>query len=1089
MLASLGDWYFGPFIPHGHCYLWKPELVSLHIVSDALIAIAYYSIPLTLVYFVRKRQDLPFDWIFLLFGAFIIACGTTHIFEIWTLWHPDYWLSGFIKAITALISVGTAISLIPLIPKALALSSPAQLELEIKERKTAEVKLQEALKLVEINQEDLALRVEQRTAELKQVNQCLEVEIQERKLAEVALRNSEQRLKLALSAAQMGVWDWDIPKDKINWSDGVETIFGLASGTFAGTYIAFLDCVYPDDLPKVNQAINTALETGTNYEVETRICASDGTTRWIAAKGAVLYDSSHTPVGMAGTVMDITKRKDTELALEKERQQLKQIITNAPVSMALFDTEMRYLAYSTRWLEEQGLQGQSIIGRSHYELVPDLKEDWKIMYQRGLQGEILSASEDLWQRADGRKFYLRWAIHPWYIIDGTIGGIVLVSDSINELVEAREAALETARIKSEFLANMSHEIRTPMNGVLGVAGLLLQTPLSSIQLDYAKTIRSSAEHLLNIINDILDFSKLEIGEMSIEQIDFDLDSCLESVVDVLATQAEEKGLELAVLVESNVPKQLQGDPGRLRQILLNLVGNALKFTSSGEVVVKASLVDAATARSPITIRFEVTDTGIGISEFDQNKLFQSFSQVDASMTRQYGGTGLGLAICKQLVELMGGEIGVESVVGVGSTFWFTVAFQPPTQLVSADTRSLATASLSVPVALSKLRLLIVSDHEPTYQTVRSLTSSWGMVTDVATISTAALDALHRDAQKSYDVVIIDWQINDRQSIRPIIRAINLASTKIIVLTTQQQDAVAEWASFAISGCVIKPIRASRLFDSLASACGKDNYNIRPITVTENAIKPNNSSLKILLVEDHPVNQMVILNQLEMLGYQADWVENGKEAIAKLQTQNYDIVLMDCQMPVLDGYEATQEIRRQEGMSRHTTIIALTAHALPADREKCLAAGMDDYLTKPVVQEALGETIARWIETTSSEVDDTPATTPPNMNNSPLDLQRLNSLSRGKVAFQQRLVQTFIDNAFPGVEQIRRAILNNDYQTIEQQAHRLKGASANVGVLIMPEVAAQLERQARDKKLEGATELLDSMEKQLQQVNLYLKNWR
>ncbi|MEO8892257.1 MAG: response regulator, partial [Coleofasciculaceae cyanobacterium] len=696
----------------------------------------------------------------------------------------------------------------------------------------------------------------------------------------------------------------------------------MSSGNFDGKYQTYLNCLHPDDLPIVTQAVSNSLKTGTEYEVESRICAEGGSIRWIAAKGAVIRAASGKAIRMIGTVMDITKRKDIELALEKERQQLRQIITNAPISMALFDTKMCYLAYSARWLEEQGLQGQSIIGRSHYEVFPDLREDWKIMYQRGLQGEIISASEDLWQRADGRKFYLRWAIHPWYITDGSIGGIVLVSDSINELVEAREAALEAARLKSEFLANMSHEIRTPMNGVLGVAGLLLQTPLSSMQLDYARTIHSSAEHLLNVINDILDFSKLEAGEMSIEKIDFDLDSCLESVLDVLATQAEAKDLELVVLVEDNVPRQLQGDPGRLRQILLNLTGNALKFTTSGEVVVKASLVDAGTTLSPLTIRFEVTDTGIGISNSDQNKLFQSFSQVDASMTRQYGGTGLGLVICKQLVELMGGEIGVESVVGVGSTFWFTVAFQPQTELLSLDARRLATASLSVPVALSQLKLLIVSDHEPTYQAVRRLTSSWGMVADVATNSTAALDALLSAAQeKPYDIVIIDWQTNNSgEPIIPMIRAnTSLASTKLIVLTTlQQQSAVAEWTSFAISGCLIKPIRASRLFDSLASACGKDDYNISSITATEKVIKPNSqSSLKILLVEDHPVNQMVILNQLEMLGYQADWVGNGQEAIAKLQTQNYDIVLMDCQMPVLDGYEATQALRRQEGSSRHT----------------------------------------------------------------------------------------------------------------------------------------------------------------------------
>lgn len=1091
MLALFADWYVSPFIPHGHCYLWKPWLVGLHVVSDSLIALAYYSIPLTLIYFVRKRRDLPFDWIFLLFGAFIIACGTTHILEIWTLWHPDYWLSGFIKAITAVVSVYTAVLLIPLLPKALALPSPAQLEAancqlesEIKERRITEIKLQETLKQLTFNQENLAQRVEQRTAELKQVNDHLRVEIQERQLVEEALSNSKERLNLALAAAQMGAWDWDLVSDRVNWSDGVESIFGMPSGSFGNTYEAYLHCLHPDELPIVDQAVNRSLKTGTNYEVETRICVPDGTTRWIATKGAVLCDANDTPVSMTGTVMDITKRKFIELALERERQQLRQIITNAPVSMAMFDTQMCYLAHSDRWLTVQGLEGQAIIGRCHYEVLSDIPECWKITHQRGLQGEILSASEDIWYRADGTKLYLRWAIHPWYTPDGEIGGIVLVSDPINELVEAREAALEAARLKSEFLANMSHEIRTPMNGVLGVAGLLLQTPLTPQQLDYAQTLRSSAEHLLNVINDILDFSKLEAGEMPIEPLNFDLDSCFESVMDVLATQAEEKGLEIAFLVESNVPRQLQGEPGRLRQILLNLVGNALKFTAEGEVVVRASVAEmAAPSNSSIKIRFEVTDTGIGISTSDQSKLFQSFSQVDASTTRQYGGTGLGLVICKQLVELMGGEIGVESVEGVGSTFWFTLPF-------GTQTLGISTA---VPVALSQLKLLIVSDNGKICQALRSLTDSWGIVSDVTAESRETLNALSSAAAvKPYDVAIIDLQSPQGELIVPMIRAdATLAQTRLIILTTIHQRDALEAENLDISGYLIKPIRASRLFDSLASACGKGRYSSdASITIEENDKQPQpNSALKILLVEDHPVNQMVILNQLQMLGYQADCVGNGKEAIAQLQTQEYDIVLMDCQMPVLDGYEATQELRRREEPNRHTIVIALTAHALPADREKCLAAGMDDYLSKPVAQEALGETIARWSGTIAPEVNAMPATLALKMNQTPLDLERLNTLSRGKIAFQQRLVQLFVDNAFPGLEKMRLAIPINDFETIEQQAHRIKGASANVGVLLMPDVAAQLERQAQAKTLEGATELLDSLENQLEQVNTFLQNWR
>ncbi len=1367
----LADWFLGPFIPHGHCYLWKPGLVGLHIASDSLIALAYYSIPITLIYFVRKRRDLPFDWIFLLFGAFIIACGTTHLLEVWTLWHPNYWLSGFIKAITAAISLCTAVLLVPLIPKALALPSPAQLEeanhqleREIRERTAAETQLQIALQqltfhiensplaVIELNnefrvqrwsqqatnifgwqaeevlnqrldewqcvfeedipyvqqdmsrlldgskpyivgtnrnytkdgsviycqwynsalwnqsgelvsilslaldvtertraeqalkdsearyrtlvetspdaigvsdldgqvllcnrqsallhgyeseteilglntfkliapqdrsraaenfqkiltqgsirnveytmlrkdgnrfsaefsgslirdaqgnpqaiigllrditerksaeddlkraKEDLAVRVEERTAQLQQVNDFLRVEIQERRLAEEALRKSEERLKQALSAAQMAAWDWDMLSDRLTWSDGAEALLGLVPGTFSNTYEGFLNCLHPEDRLAVTEAVNRTVETGTDYEVEARLFWPDGTIRWVASFGALLRNPSSPGVRMTGTVRDITKRKQMELALEREHQQFRQIITSAPVAIAMLDTQMCYIAHSQKWLVIQGLEGQSIIGRCHYEVFPDLPEQWKAFHQRALRGEVVSASEDVWERADGTKIYLRWAIHPWYTPDGEVGGIAIATDHINELVEAREAALEAARIKSEFLANMSHEIRTPMNGVLGVAGLLLQTPLTPQQLDYTRTIRSSAEHLLNVINDILDFSKLEAGEMQLEQLDFDLDNCLEAVVDVLATQAQEKGLELAILVKSDVPKQLQGDPGRLRQILLNLVSNAIKFTNAGEVVVKANLqpsfVQSTNPIQPsnsVKIRFEVTDTGIGISPVDQPKLFQSFSQVDASTTREYGGTGLGLVICKQLVELMGGEIGVESELGQGSTFWFTALFGTQAAL----------ERMAVPIALSPLKLLVVSENAINRESVRTYCTSWGMNINEAADTTAALNALRSSAAQGhpYDVAIVDLQLLDSQEAEliPMIRGEpTLAQTKLIaMIAIDQHDSVPQLELIGISGYFIKPVRASRLFDSLMSVCGtqgcsaltpKEGIGSRMSGSGEEANTKEQKPIKILLVEDHPVNQMVILNQLEILGYEADCVDNGKEAIAKLSKQNYDIVLMDCQMPVLDGYEATQEIRRREGSHRHTVVIALTAHALPNDRDKCLAAGMDDYLSKPIEQEVLGVMIERWakhtakskVAKTNSEVTNSPhpelspaALTALSLDETPLDLERLHNISRGKVSFQQRFVQTFVKNAQLGLEQMRLALQVNDFVTLEQQAHRIKGASANVGVRWMPEVAAQLEQQSRSKILEGATERLETLENQLEQVKAFLENW-
>ncbi|WP_052307441.1 response regulator [Coleofasciculus chthonoplastes] len=820
----------------------------------------------------------------------------------------------------------------------------------------------------------------------------------------------------------------------------------------------------------------------------------------------------------AQTQEQIQLLDNTLNSLERERRQLQQVIASAPMAMAMFDNEMRYMAHSQKWLTVQGLEGESIIGRCHYDVIPDVPEHWKQIHQRALTGQVITNPEDIWERSDGSIVYMRWAINPWYTSNGQVGGIVIATDQINELVEAREAALEAVRFKSKFLANMSHEIRTPMNGVLGMVGLLLQTQLTSRQRDYAQTIRRSADHLLTIINDILDFSKLEAGEMELETIEFDLDGCIESVLDVLATQAEAKNLELATLVDRKVPRQLKGDPARLRQVLLNLANNAIKFTPQGEVVIHVTL-ETATSKNA-TLHFAVSDTGVGISPEGQEKLFQSFSQVDNSTTRQYGGTGLGLAICKQLVDLMGGEIGVESQVGKGSTFWFTAKFDTQTNAESPTT----------PFALTHLKLLVVSESRTTRQSVRYLVNTWGIGIDEANSAELSLDALRQAASldQPYDVVICDWQlpqIEDGSLIKTIRSDSALSHTKAVVMTPMnQRDQVEQLLSVGAASYLLKPVRASRLFDSLMAAVAPEMIKeqqeeelAQHTTTGDFPHKQPATPLNILLAEDHPINQQVILNQLQMLGYEADCAPNGQVVLELVEQNSYDIILMDCQMPVLDGYATTTKLIERYG-STHPVIIALTAHAFPEDRERCSAVGMDDYISKPVDEEMLSERLEYWatqirqdqdkgqMADDSMKAEDKGQMKEGNekaedkgqitegkedinstLNTSPINWEHLQRVTLGKKSAQERLLHAFIEHAEADLKDIQTGIAAEDYEQIYAKAHRLRGSSANLGMKAIAELAAQVENHGRSGSLAAIKENVGELEQQLTTVCEYIRN--
>ncbi len=672
-----------------------------------------------------------------------------------------------------------------------------------------------------------------------------------------------------------------------------------------------------------------------------------------------------------------------------------------------------------------GYEPDELLGRDLHALIHHSHEDGSPypgdecpIYRAAQAGQGCQIDDEVLWRRDGTSFPSEIASRPVYEAGVLKGAVVTFAGTTarkqieaqikayaEELVQ-KNSTLDRALVdaeaamlaKSTFLATMSHEIRTPMNGVIGMTSLLLDTDLTPDQRELAETVRSCGSHLLTLINDILDFSKIEAGKMNLENIDFDLRAAVDETLDLLAERAVGKGVELLCLVHADVPAVLRGDPGRLRQILLNLVGNAIKFTEQGDVVLSVKLLQQTD--TGVTVRFEVQDTGIGLSPDAQGRLFQSFSQADSLTTRKYGGTGLGLAICKQLTELMGGQIGVDSRLGEGSTFWFTVQLgtPPPGTLSVLDLAS---------QDLRGLRLCIVDDHLINRRILELYATKWGVRCLLAEDGCQALERLRTAAadDDACDLAIIDMQMPVMDGLE-LARAIKsdpaLASTRLVLLTSQGQRGDAKAAHTAgYVAYLTKPVHESQLYNCLTvvvkppaqatSGAGQSSDRTPPselVTRHSLAEAKARATARILLAEDNIVNQKVAVRMLEKLGYRVDLVANGLEVLDALARIPYSAVLMDCQMPEMDGFHATREIRRLEAIgtgheatdsgtirpsplaSRHIPIIAMTANAMQEDRDLCLAAGMDDYLSKPVRSKLLAEVLARWVSAPASSSDST-----------------------------------------------------------------------------------------------------------------------
>jgi len=860
------------------------------------------------------------------------------------------------------------------------------------------------------------------------------------------LKRSTEMLERTNRVARIGAWEVDMRTNSVFWSDVTREILEVTENEPPSFSNGMRFYKEGENRQRLQAALAETIANGNPFNLELEIITEKGNERWVRSRGSAQFENGKCK-RLYGTLQDITEKKLAEIELKTQKLRLSTFVEHAPAAVAMFDRDLRYIAVSRRWLEEFQIQGRNVLGTSHYDVFPNVSAEWKKIHARALAGEVLKEDQDVW-RPEGwdHDQYLRWEVRPWFQYDGRIGGIMMFTQDITEAYLQQEeykkakVQAEQANIaKSEFLANMSHEIRTPLNGVIGFTDLVLKTHLTESQNQYLSIVNQSANALLSIINDILDFSKIEAGKLELDIDKCDLYEFCSQASDIISYQAQNKGLELLLNVSSNLPRFVYIDEVRLKQILVNLMGNAVKFTPAGEIELKVTQLDQEDR-----LRFEVRDTGIGVRPEKAHKIFEAFLQEDVSTTKKYGGTGLGLTISNKLLALMGSYLQLESEPGKGSRFFFDITVK------TEDGERVNWADIDM-----VRHVLIVDDNDNNRVILREMLFLKGISFVEARNGFEALEVLSK--KNNFDVILMDYHMpfmDGIETIEKIRKNIDAdPRQKIILLHSSSDDEriIKACERLHVQQRLVKPIKMQEMYNALSRLFKKEE--VKQVATESATSSTMGDGFNVLVVEDNPINMLLATTIIHRIapGAVIHEASNGKKALAIVSHIMPDIILMDIQMPEMNGYEASQQIRETYPGFR-VPIIALTAGNVMGEREKCTAAGMDDFMAKPFVENTMVAMFNKWLRLEKP--------------------QEPEALDDRAEVFDVAYLKTYLGDDDPGfikeilvltVKEFNKlmadfdSVLHGDnVMTLNGWGHKLRGVAVTVGLMDLAQLAETIE---------------------------------